>query len=74
MTGITRAFIDPFVTRKMGVSDPRSVGLAMGIASHGIGTARALQIGETAGGFAGLSMSLNGIWTGILLPLVANLF
>jgi putative effector of murein hydrolase len=73
MTGITGAVIGPFVTRQMGVSDPRAVGLAMGIASHGIGTARALQIGEAAGAFAGLGMSLNGILTAILLPLAANL-
>jgi predicted murein hydrolase (TIGR00659 family) len=74
MTGITGAIIGPTVTRQMGVSDGRSVGLAMGIASHGIGTARALQMGETAGAFAGLGMSLNGILTAIVLPLVANLF
>jgi predicted murein hydrolase (TIGR00659 family) len=74
MTGITGAIIGPIATRQMGVSDPRAVGLAMGIASHGIGTARALQMGETAGAFAGLGMSLNGILTAILLPLVANLF
>jgi putative effector of murein hydrolase len=73
MTGITGAVIGPFVTRQMGVSDSRAVGLAMGIASHGIGTARALQIGEAAGAFAGLGMSLNGILTAILLPLAANL-
>jgi hypothetical protein len=30
--------------------------------------------GETAGAFAGLGMSLNGILTAILLPLGANLF
>jgi putative effector of murein hydrolase len=74
MTGITGAVIGPFVTRQMGVLDPRSVGLAIGIASHGIGTARALQMGETAGAFAGLGMSLNGILTAILLPLAASLF
>jgi putative effector of murein hydrolase len=74
MTGITGAVIGPFVARQMGVSDSRAVGLAMGIASHGIGTARALQMGETTGAFAGLGMSLNGILTAILLPLAANLF
>jgi putative effector of murein hydrolase len=31
-------------------------------------------MGETAGAFAGLGMSLGGILTAILLPLVANLF
>jgi putative effector of murein hydrolase len=74
MTGITGAVIGPSVARQMGVSDSRAVGLAMGIASHGIGTARALQMGETTGAFAGLGMSLNGILTAILLPLAANLF
>jgi putative effector of murein hydrolase len=74
MTGITGAVIGPFVARQIGVSDSRAVGLAMGIASHGIGTARALQMGETTGAFAGLGMSLNGILTAILLPLAANLF
>jgi putative effector of murein hydrolase len=45
----------------------------MGIASHGIGTARALQINEIAGAFSGLGMSLNGVLTAILLPLVYRL-
>jgi predicted murein hydrolase (TIGR00659 family) len=74
MTGITGAVVGPLATRRIGVSDPRAVGLAMGIASHGIGTARALQIGETAGAFAGLGMSLNGVLTAILLPIAASLF
>ena len=74
MTGITGAIVGPIATRQMGVSDPRAVGLAMGIASHGIGTARALQMGETIGAFAGLGISLNGILTAILLPIAANLF
>jgi putative effector of murein hydrolase len=41
----------------------------MGSASHGIGTARALQINEVAGAFAGLGMGLNEI----LLPLIFRL-
>ena len=60
MTGITGAVLGPIATRQLGVRDPRAVGLAMGIASHGIGTARALQMGETAGAFAGLGMSSTG--------------
>ena len=70
MTGITGAVIGPVVTRLARVGDPRAVGLALGIASHGIGTARALQLGEVAGAFSGLGMGLNGVLTAILLPLV----
>lgn len=73
MTGITGAVLGPMLARLARIEDPRIVGLAMGIASHGIGTARALQINETAGAFSGLAMSLNGVLTAILLPLVCSL-
>ena len=41
----------------------------MGVASHGIGTARALQESETAGAFSGLAMGLNALLTSLALPL-----
>jgi predicted murein hydrolase (TIGR00659 family) len=73
MTGITGAVIGPMVTRLAHICDARAIGLAMGIASHGIGTARALQMGEVAGAFSGLGMGLNGIATAVLVPLVFTL-
>ena len=73
MTGIVGAVAGPLLAKALAVRDQRAIGLAMGIASHGIGTARALQISELAGAFAGLGMSLNGILTAILLPLTLNL-
>jgi predicted murein hydrolase (TIGR00659 family) len=74
MTGITGAVLGPIVARLARVEDPRVIGLTMGIASHGIGTARALQINEVAGAFAGLGMGLNGVLTAILLPAIFRLF
>lgn len=68
-TGITGAIAGPVIQRWLRVEDDRVTGLAIGISSHGIGTARALQISEVAGAFAGLGMSLNGVLTGVLLPL-----
>jgi len=73
MTGITGAVLGPIVARLARVEDPRVVGLTMGIASHGIGTARALQISEVAGAFSGLGMGLNGVLTAILLPVICKL-
>ena len=46
--------------------------LAIGTASHGIGTARALQVSEVAGAFSGLAMGLTALATAILLPLLWN--
>ena len=74
MTGITGAVLGPIVTRLARVHDPRVVGLSIGIASHGIGTARALHINEVAGAFASLGMGLNGVLTAVLLPLLLRLF
>lgn len=50
------------------IDDPAVRGFAIGVASHGIGTARAFQVSEQAGAFAALAMGLNGLLTAILLP------
>jgi predicted murein hydrolase (TIGR00659 family) len=50
------------------IHDDAVQGFAMGLASHGIGTTRALHISHKAGAFSGLGMSLNGIFTSLCLP------
>ena len=70
LTGILGAVVGTTVLRIVGVVDPKATGFAMGLASHGIGTARALELGETQGAFAGLAMGLNGLLTAIALPLL----
>ena len=51
------------------LSDWRARGFAVGVASHGIGTARAFQESEEAGAFSGLAMGLSGLVTAVLFPL-----
>jgi putative effector of murein hydrolase len=43
-------------------------GLALGVAAHGIGTARAFQVSAEMGAFAGLGMGLNGVLTALIAP------
>ncbi|MCB1429223.1 MAG: LrgB family protein [Nitratireductor sp.] len=74
LTGITGAMLGPLVMNFLRISDWQARGLAMGTASHGIGTARALQVNEVAGAFSGLAMGLNALATAILLPLAWKLF
>lgn len=69
MTGITGAVIGGGLLRLVRVSRHDLGGFALGVASHGIGTARAFQLSEEAGAFAGLGMGLNGILTSIVLPI-----
>ena len=57
----------------IGMRDWRARGFAVGVAAHGIGTARAFQVNELAGTFAGIAMGLNGLATALLVPLLVSL-
>ena len=70
LTGITGAMLGPFILKLLKLNEDAALGVAMGTASHGIGTARALQISEVSGAFSGLAMGLNALATAILLPLI----
>jgi len=65
--------ISPPVLNQLGITDWAARGLALGTAARGIGMARAGQVNEAAGAFAGLAMGLNGVLTAILLPLLWRL-
>ena len=70
VTGILGAVGARYVFDACAIRDPAIRGFAIGVASHGIGTARAFQVSEQAGAFAALAMGLNGALTALLLPLV----
>ncbi len=69
-TGILGAALGPVLLDRLGIRDAAARGFALGTASHGIGTARALQESEVAGAFSGLAMGLNALATAIILPLI----
>lgn len=73
VTGIFGAMFGPLAMDLTGIRDWSARGLAIGTASHGIGTARALQVHETAGAFAALAMGLNALATALLVPLLWGL-
>ncbi len=73
MTGILGAVIGPVLLRIVGVRSPVARGFALGAASHGVGTARALEDGRTEGAAGSLAICLNGIATSILTPPVLSL-
>jgi len=73
LTGIMGAIIVTPLMNRMGITDFRPRGFAVGIAAHGIGTARAFQVDAVAGVFAGIAMSLNALVTSLLVPLAVTL-
>ncbi|ABS27914.1 LrgB family protein [Anaeromyxobacter sp. Fw109-5] len=72
LTGITGAVIGTGVLRLLRVKNPVAAGLALGTASHGIGTARAFQLDERAGAYSGLAMGLNALVTALIVPLIVR--
>ncbi len=67
-TGIIGAVLGKYVLDALAIRDWSVRGFAVGLAAHGIGTARAFQVGEEAGAFAGLAMGLTGLATAALFP------
>jgi predicted murein hydrolase (TIGR00659 family) len=67
MTGIIGAVIVTPLMNAMKITDYAARGFAAGVASHGIGTARAFQVNEIAGTFAGIAMGLNGALTSLIV-------
>ena len=69
LTGVAGATLGPAWLTLLGVRHPLARGLAHGVASHGIGTARMLEEGQLPGATASVGMGLGGVLTAVLLPL-----
>ncbi|MDD2546154.1 MAG: LrgB family protein [Burkholderiaceae bacterium] len=68
LTGMVVAVCANALLRVLRIEDDAVRGFAIGLAGHGIGTARAFQISEQAGAFSALAMGLNGLLTAVMLP------
>jgi len=73
LTGIIGAIVVTPLFNAMGIRDRQARGFAAGLAAHGIGTARAFQVSEVSGAFAGIAMALNGLMTAVLVPVLVQL-
>ncbi len=73
-TGILGAVLARGTLNALRIHDHAVRGFAVGVAAHGIGTARAFQVSEKMGAFAGLAMGLNGLLTAFLFPLLLLLW
>ncbi len=73
LTGVVGAVAAPALLDWLRIRDDAVKGFAIGVAAHGIGTARALQISSMAGAFAGLAIGLNALLTVLLAPLIVRL-
>lgn len=70
VTGVLGAAFGVPLLGRLARRDPIASGFALGVTSHGIGTARAFEYSQTAGAFGGLGMGLNGALTAVLIPII----
>jgi predicted murein hydrolase (TIGR00659 family) len=72
MTGIIGAVTVTPLMNLLRISDWRARGFAVGVAAHGIGTARAFQVNPVAGAYAGIAMALNALLTSLIVPILVR--
>lgn len=73
LTGILGAILVTPLFNALNIRAWEARGFAVGLAAHGIGTARAFQVNPVAGLFAGLAMALNAVLTALIVPPLLNL-
>jgi len=69
-TGVIGAIMVTPLMNALRIRDYAARGFSVGLASHGIGAARAFAVNPVAGAFAGVAMGLNAVVTPILVPLI----
>lgn len=73
VTGITGAVSAPAVCRFCRIKHKVAQGIAIGTASHALGTTRAMEMGEVQGAMSSLSIGVAGLFTAIVTPIIISL-
>lgn len=73
VTGILGSLTGSTLCRLLRLTDPVAQGVALGTASHVIGTSKANEMGALQGAVSSLSLAAAGIVTAILFPLACML-
>ncbi len=74
ITGILGNMISEFVFRLFHIEEPIAKGLALGTASHAIGTAKAMELGEVEGAMSSLAIAVAGLLTVVGASVFAHIF
>lgn len=74
VTGITGAVAAPAVCRFCHIKHKVAQGIAIGTASHALGTTRAMEMGEVQGAMSSLAIGIAGLFTAVVAPLLTAQF
>lgn len=73
VTGMMGNCLAPLLCKLFRIADPVARGLAIGTASHAMGTAKAVEMGEVEGAMSGLSIAVAGLMTVVVVQIFAPL-
>lgn len=66
VTGILGAVLSPALIRLFRIGHPVAQGVAIGAASHAVGTTKAVELGEVQGAMSGIAIGISGLITVVL--------
>ncbi|WP_331618300.1 LrgB family protein [Serpentinicella sp. ANB-PHB4] len=70
IAGILGAVIGPYVLKLFKIDDPIAVGISFGTSSHGMGTTKAIELGETEGAMSGIAIGIAGLISVMIIPII----
>ncbi|MBR5317022.1 MAG: LrgB family protein [Lachnospiraceae bacterium] len=73
IAGISGAVVGPGILKLFHITEPIAQGLALGSASHAVGTSKAFELGEIQAAMSSLAIVVAGILTVIIVPWIVSL-
>ncbi|KAA0549043.1 LrgB family protein [Bacillus sp. BGMRC 2118] len=74
IAGIFGSMAGPLLLKVFKVVHPYGIGIGMGAAAHGIGTAKAIEMGEEEGSTSSIAMTLCAVLSSFLCPMIGYFF
>lgn len=74
VAGLTGSILGPALLKLFQIKNPIAQGLALGTASHAIGTSKAVELGDIQAAVSSVAIVITGIMTVILIPVYIRLF
>ena len=73
IAGISGAVVGPSILKMFHITEPVAQGLALGSASHAVGTSKAIELGEIQAAMSSLAIVVTGIMTVVIVPIVMGI-
>lgn len=72
IAGLSGAIFGPAILKLFHIKEPVAQGLAIGSASHAVGTSKAVELGEIQAAMSSLAIVVTGVLTVIVAPIIAR--